>query len=213
MLTTIFLTGVACYGGVRLLRHRSQYIRTRAANRAKASASQPDTSAEDDSTAGKAPDQPKHIVQALIANDELRTIASLTLGSATALTHIALGLQLSSPLFLLNGAGYAVLLAGRYGIPALAPHRTTMHDLLTSYTATTLVLYVLQRGMAGLIAPIGTINKLVELSLLGLLLLDRASWAQNTAASTAIQAVDSPSAALGEATAAQEHGGLPVTQP
>ena len=192
MLTTILVTGIACYAGIRLLPRCYQYFRSAARRHARERAEMHAAPVESAPPVEDAPAAPVHFGRLLVINDDLRTTAIVALGSATALTHITLGLQLSSPLFLLNGAGYAVLLAGRYFAPALASHRTTTHDLLASYTATTLVLYGVQRGITGLIAPIGTLNKVVEVSLLGLLLLDKASWSRTAEPASSPAAVTQP---------------------
>lgn len=214
MLTTILVTGIACYASIRLLPRCYQYFRSDAMHHDRKCSVLQAASVDAAPPVEDAPAEPVHFWQMLVTNGELRTTAIVALGSATALTHIALGLQLSSPLFLLNGVGYAVLLTGRYFVPALAPQRTTTHDLLASYTATTLVLYGLQRGIAGLIVPIGTLNKLVEVSLLGLLLVDKASWTHTAASAkppvTVAQPAELPVADLGAAAVGDDSGELLV---
>lgn len=161
MLTTVWATALTCYGAVRLLRHSTQ----------------PDPAADSPSLAPPEPTHPVDPVperapgflRVLVTNDDLRATAILALGGATALTHLLLGAQLATPLLVWNGIGYAALLASYHFVPRLAPYRATTRDVLSAYTGTTLVLYFVQRGIEGLVAPAGVVNKLVEVGLLALL--------------------------------------------
>ena len=92
-------------------------------------------------------------------------IIMLTLG--TALIH----LQLNFPdaVFILNGLGYLALLAALYlPVPQLARYRSLMRWALVAYTALTIFLWIL----FGARTPIGYIDKLVEVALILLLLIE-----------------------------------------
>ena len=92
-------------------------------------------------------------------------IIALTL--ATALIHFTL--VFPSPLFILNGLGYLALLAALYApVSALAPYRSLARWALLGYTALTVILWL----AIGLRAPIGYINKAIEVALIALLLLE-----------------------------------------
>lgn len=169
MLTTLWATALTCYGAIRLLRHSTQ----------------PDLAADSPSPAAPElthpadpvaeplpeplPERVSAFLRVLVTDDDLRATAILALGGATALTHLLLGAQLAAPLLVWNGIGYAALLASYHFVPRLAPYRATTRDVLSAYTGTTLVLYFVQRGIEGLVAPAGVVNKLVEVGLLALL--------------------------------------------
>jgi len=177
MLLTLAVTGTALYGSVKLLRHRTQKrAQPSVVNAAAVELDQPTRSAtpiDPDVIApsGKAmpPVKQWRILNRFTTNPSLRKTSILALGGATSLTHIALGLQYSSLLFIWNGMGYAALLAANYAMPRLARYRNESRDLLMAYTGTTIVAYVLQEGLLGLISPVGMVNKAVELGMLGLL--------------------------------------------
>ncbi|MFZ4848175.1 MAG: hypothetical protein ACOYL7_03475 [Caldilinea sp.] len=182
MLTTLWPIALTCYGAVRLLRRSTR----------------PDSAADSPSSAppeaahpvDPVPDRAPAFLQALVADDDLRTTAILALGGATALTHLLLGAQLAAPLLVWNGIGYAALLASYHFVPRLAPYRATTRDLLSTYTGTTLVLYFVQRGIEGLVAPAGAVNKLVEVGLLALLWFEKERPAQTPVAAHPIAATD-----------------------
>jgi hypothetical protein len=177
MLMTLAVTGTALYGSVKLLRRRTQkqaqpsMVDAAAVERDQSAG--PATPIDPDVIApsGKAtpPIREWRILNHFTTNPSLRKTSILALGGATSLTHIALGLQYSSLLFIWNGVGYATLLAANYAMPRLAPYRNESRDLLMAYTGTTIVAYVLQEGLLGLISPVGMVNKAVELGMLGLL--------------------------------------------
>jgi hypothetical protein len=177
MLMTLAVTGTALYGSVKLLRRRTQkqaqpsMVDAAAVERDQSAG--PATPIDPDVIApsGKAtpPIREWRILNHFTTNPSLRKTSILALGGATSLTHIALGLQYSSLLFIWNGVGYATLLAANYAMPRLAPYRNESRDLLMAYTGTTIVAYVLQEGLLGLISPVGMVNKAVELAMLGLL--------------------------------------------
>ncbi len=92
-------------------------------------------------------------------------IVLLTL--ATALIHLQLNFP--DPVFILNGLGYLALLAALYlPVPRLARHRDTTRWTLIGYTALTIFLWVL----FGARTPIGYTDKIIEISLIALLLFE-----------------------------------------
>lgn len=95
-------------------------------------------------------------------------IGIIVLTTATALIHLYLGL-LGFPLFILNGLGYLGLLAALYlPIPQLARYHDAARWILVGYTALTIFLWIL----VGARTPIGYIDKLIEVALIALLILD-----------------------------------------
>lgn len=102
-----------------------------------------------------------------IAPGTLR-IGIIVLTAATALIHLYLGL-LGFPLFILNGLGYLALLATLYlPVPQLARYHDAARWVLIGYTALTIFLWIL----VGARTPIGYIDKLIEVALIALLILD-----------------------------------------
>ncbi len=92
-------------------------------------------------------------------------IVSLTL--VTALIHLQL--LFPDPVFMLNGLGFLALLSALYlPIPALAPYRRWVRWALIGLTSLTLVLWL----AFGSRIPIAYIDKLVEVALLALLLVE-----------------------------------------
>jgi hypothetical protein len=92
-------------------------------------------------------------------------IIVLTLG--TALTHLALAFP--DTVFILNGLGYLVLLGALYApVPQLAERRPLVRWVFIGYTALTIALWV----AFGARVPIGYINKINELALIALLVLE-----------------------------------------
>jgi hypothetical protein len=90
-------------------------------------------------------------------------IAVLTL--ATALIHLQLNFP--DPMFILNGLGYLALLAALL-LPSLARYRRLVRWALIGYAALTIFLWLL----LGARTPIGYIDKVIEVALISLLLLD-----------------------------------------
>lgn len=72
-------------------------------------------------------------------------------------------------LFLLNGIGYLMLLAGLY-MPALRAYRPTIRWLLILFAAVTVVMYFLIAGFR--FNPVGLFDKVVEIALIVLLVID-----------------------------------------
>lgn len=92
-------------------------------------------------------------------------IVTLTLG--TAFTHLQLNFP--DPVFILNGLGYLTLLAALYlPMPQLDNYRNLVRWALIGYAALTIFLWVL----VGARTPIGYVNKLNELVLIALLLIE-----------------------------------------
>ncbi|HEX2738963.1 MAG TPA: hypothetical protein VHM69_00845 [Rubrobacter sp.] len=90
----------------------------------------------------------------------------LTIG--TALIHLYLGLQ-GFPLFILNGLGYLTLLAAlTLPIPRISDYRSLTRWVLAGYAALTVLLWIL----FGARNFIGYTDKIIELALISLLLLD-----------------------------------------
>jgi hypothetical protein len=84
---------------------------------------------------------------------------------ATAAIHFSLIL----PLFILNGLGYLVLLAGLYlPIPALANYRAWVRWALLGYAALTIILWVIM----GVRSPLAYIDKAIEVVLIVLLFME-----------------------------------------
>jgi hypothetical protein len=101
------------------------------------------------------------------ANDPLR-IGVIVLTVGTALIHIYLGLQ-GFPLFILNGLGYITLLAAlTLPIPRGSEYRNLTRWVLVGYAALTIFLWIL----VGARNAIGYIDKLIELALISLLLIE-----------------------------------------
>lgn len=104
----------------------------------------------------------------------LRTLI-IVLTIVTALVHLALGiLGLTGGqggtldiLFVLNGIGYFVLLAGLFvsSTPVLGSNRTLAHYLMIAYAGLTFVLYFVFNGVSD-IGPAAIIAKLAELLLI-----------------------------------------------
>ena len=95
-------------------------------------------------------------------------IGVIVLAAATALIHLYLGLQ-GFPIFILNGLGYLGLLGALYlPIPQLARYHNAARWVLIGYTALTIFLWIL----IGARTPIGYIDKLIEVALIALLVLD-----------------------------------------
>jgi hypothetical protein len=98
----------------------------------------------------------------------LLRIGIVVLALGTASVHLYLG-SLGFPLFLLNGLGYLALVAALYlPIPRLAHYRGTVRWALIGYAALTIVLWVL----VGARTPIGYADKLIEIALIALLLIE-----------------------------------------
>jgi hypothetical protein len=101
------------------------------------------------------------------ANGPLR-IGVIVLTVGTALIHIYLGLQ-GFPLFILNGLGYLALLAAlTLPIPRISEYRNLTRWVLVGYAALTIFLWIL----VGTRNAIGYIDKLIELALISLLLIE-----------------------------------------
>ena len=101
------------------------------------------------------------------AKDPLR-IGVIVLAVGTALIHLYLGLQ-GFPLFILNGLGYLTLLAAlTLPIPRISEYRNLTRWVLVGYAALTIFLWIL----VGARNAIGYTDKIIELALLALLLLE-----------------------------------------
>ena len=97
-------------------------------------------------------------------NGALRAgIAALTL--ATALIHLQLNFP--DPVFILNGLGYLALLVALF-LPSLARYRGLVRWALIGYTALTILLWL----FLGARTPIGYMDKVIEIVLIALLLIE-----------------------------------------
>jgi len=178
-LIALAATGTACFAGIKLLRRRFQPPRPLISSLGQA-ASKPSAETIDKVVATSVTETnfataPLAALRSLVEDDEKRKITVIMLTSATAWTHIALGLQIPFALLVLNGVGYAVLLTGHYFVHQLAPYRDHTRDALSAYTGTTIVGYFATCSAAGLLGPIGLLNKLIEAGLLGVLWFDPGS--------------------------------------
>lgn len=170
-------TGGALYGGVKALRFWQNGERPIWLKEAKL-ATVPVTGEGNVATATPAvgnvvfaADEPRDatLVNFLRYDNAARQVSVITLTGATALIHIALGLQAGIPLFVWNGAGFIAFLAGQYFTPQLEPYRAEVRDGFIAYSGTTIVAYFLLQGSAGLLNPVGMTTKLIEAGLIGLL--------------------------------------------
>lgn len=170
-------TGGALYGSVKALRfwqNGERPLWLKEAKLATVPATGEGGAATSDATVGTvvfAADQPQDatLVNFLRYDKEARKVSVITLTGATALIHIALGLQAGLPLFVWNGAGFIAFVAGQYFTPQLEPYRAEVRDAFIAYSGTTIVAYFLLQGSAGLLNPVGMTTKLIEAGLIGLL--------------------------------------------
>lgn len=98
-------------------------------------------------------------------------IGIIVLTVATALIHLVLAfiyppMQI---LFILNAAGYLVLLAG-YFLPQFASFHNTIRWLLIAFAAVTIIGYFAVNGLK--MDPLGLLTKAIEVALIVLLWLD-----------------------------------------
>ena len=100
------------------------------------------------------------------ANTAIRA-GVIVLALATALIHLQLNFP--DPVFVMNGLGYIGLLAALYlPLPQLSRYRNLTRWALIGFTALTIFLWIL----LGARTPIGYIDKVIEVALITLLLLD-----------------------------------------
>ena len=94
-------------------------------------------------------------------------VGIVLLTMATALIHLQLAFP--DPAFILNGLGYLMLLAALYlPIPRVARYRNIVRWVLIGFTALTIFLWTL----LGVRTPIGYIDKIIEILLILLLLVE-----------------------------------------
>ena len=92
----------------------------------------------------------------------------IVLTAATAAIHLYLGLK-GIPLFVLNGFGYLGLLAAlTLPLPRISEYRNLVRWVLVGYAALTILLWIL----VGARNSIGYADKVIELALVALLILD-----------------------------------------
>lgn len=170
-------TGGALYGSVKALRFWQQGERPlwlKEVKLATVSVTSEDSAPTTNPATGKVVFAATEASDATLVNflrydKEARKVAVISLTGATALIHIALGLQAGLPLFVWNGAGFIALLAGQYFTPQLEPYRAEVRDGFIAYSGTTIVAYFLLQGSAGLLNPVGMATKVIEAGLIGLL--------------------------------------------
>lgn len=194
-------TGTALFAGIKLLRSRfqptNQFITSISQGGSKPNAATVDKLAATSVTETGFAAAPLATLRSLVADDEKRKVTVIMLTSASAWTHIALGMQIPFALLVLNGVGYIVLLTGHYFVPQLAPYRNQTRDALIAYTGTTIVGYFATCSIAGLIGPVGILNKLIEVGLIGALWFDPGS--EVTAPANLIDSHEPSVQMLGEA--------------
>lgn len=177
LLTTLAITGIAIYGSVKFLRNRFQRQPQPAEGIGPNAA--PVVLEQTDMQPGWASTlpQPVRSLSKLVTDEDLRKTSVTVLGGATSVMHLVLGAQIGSPLFILNGVGYAVLLAGHYAgprfVPPLATYQSETRNVLFAYTGTSVVAYFIQRGVTGLLDPTGMTNKAIELGMMSLLWMEK----------------------------------------
>lgn len=94
-------------------------------------------------------------------------VGIIVLTAATALIHLQLNFP--DPVFILNGLGYLGLLGALYlPLPQLARYHNAARWVLIGYTALTIFLWIL----VGARTPIGYIDKLIEVALITLLVIE-----------------------------------------
>jgi len=94
---------------------------------------------------------------------------------ATAIIHLIVGV-INFPnggiLFVLNGIGYAALIAGLYFVPQLADRRSMVRWVLIGFTAVTFILYFVF-NWPDIWSPMGILDKIIELVLIVLLWMEK----------------------------------------
>lgn len=115
--------------------------------------------------------KPMHVA---VHGDPL-AVGIVVLAVATALIHLLLGISLGPPslrpfplLFYLNMLGYLVLVTALYA-PQLHPVRRVVRRVFIAYTALTIVLWFL---LAPARIPLGYLDKVIEVVLVTLLIVD-----------------------------------------
>lgn len=94
-------------------------------------------------------------------------VGIIVLTAATALIHLQLNFP--DPVFILNGLGYLALLAALHlPVPQLARYHDAARWVLIGYAALTIFLWIL----VGARTPIGYIDKLIEVALIALLVIE-----------------------------------------
>jgi hypothetical protein len=104
------------------------------------------------------------------SSETILRVGIVLLTLATALIHLQLAFP--DPAFILNGLGYLTLLAALY-LPVgwVERYRHLVRWVLVGYTALSILLWI----FLGARTPIGYIDKVIEISLIALLLLDARS--------------------------------------
>jgi hypothetical protein len=97
-------------------------------------------------------------------------IGIIVLALATALIHLALGIQDNMALFILNAIGYTGLVAALY-LPMLAKYHGLARWALIAFTAVTVIAWV----AIGMRTTIAYVDKIIELALIALLFIEARS--------------------------------------
>jgi len=101
-------------------------------------------------------------------------IGIIILTLVTAAIHIFLGLTLPSPLFILNGIGFLVLLAGLFlNVPFARDNRNLVRWVMMAFSAVTVLAWVAIGDKSWPGGALGYFTKLVEILLIVLLFMDR----------------------------------------
>jgi hypothetical protein len=97
-------------------------------------------------------------------------IAIILLTLATAVIHLALGIQFGMTMFILNGIGYLGLLVALY-LPQLRQYQTYTRWALMGFAAVTILAWAFITGF-DLTNPLAVLTKLIEVVLIVCLFLE-----------------------------------------
>jgi hypothetical protein len=101
-------------------------------------------------------------------------IGIIILTLVTAAIHLYIGLTLPATLFILNGIGYLILLAGLFlNIPFARDNRNLVRWVMIAFAAVTILAWVAIGDKSWPGGALGYFTKLVEILLIVLLFMDR----------------------------------------
>lgn len=107
---------------------------------------------------------------ATIQDQAIRDVSITALAGTTAVIHVWLG----SSLFVLNGVGYAGLLAAHYLVPEEERYKQYTRDALFGYSGITIIGYFAVKGAtSGFTSVLGMATKMDELGLMYMLWKER----------------------------------------
>ena len=121
------LTGGALFAGLRIYRRRESLASKLTQETANAGEQE---GSPDGPTSRPVERSLPRLLHPVLGDDENRKLTITGLAGATAAIHLVVGLQAATPILVLNGVGFAALLAARYAIPQLASHGQVVDDLL-----------------------------------------------------------------------------------